>query len=145
MLRSTFSTTTIASSTTMPIASTSPNRVKVLIEKPSTYSAANVPTIDTGTAINGMIEARQVCRNRITTSTTSAIASSSVDTTALTESRTKMVVSYTASYFTPAGNCLVSSSMVWMTESRISSALAPGAWKIPIPTAFLPSSCERSV
>ena len=93
MLRSTFSTTTIASSTTMPIASTSPNSVSVLIEKPSRYSAANVPTIDTGTAISGMIEARQVCRNRITTSTTSSTASSSVVTTALIESRTKMVVS----------------------------------------------------
>jgi hypothetical protein len=32
ILRSTFSTTTMASSTTMPIASTSPNRVSVLIE-----------------------------------------------------------------------------------------------------------------
>ena len=37
-----------------------------------------MPTIDTGTATSGMIEARQVCRNRITTSTTSAIASNSV-------------------------------------------------------------------
>jgi hypothetical protein len=34
MLRSTFSTTTIASSTTMPMASTSPNSVSALIEKP---------------------------------------------------------------------------------------------------------------
>src|ERR1700751_1399389 len=85
MLRSTFSTTTIASSTTMPIASTRPNSVSVLIEKPSTYSAANVPTTETGTAINGMIEARQVCRNRITTSTTSRTASSNVVTTALIE------------------------------------------------------------
>jgi hypothetical protein len=74
MLRSTFSTTTMASSTTMPIASTRPNRLSVLIEKPSRYSAAKVPTTDTGTASSGMIEARQVCRNRITTSTTSAIA-----------------------------------------------------------------------
>lgn len=32
MWRSMFSTTTIASSTTMPIASTSPNRVSTLIE-----------------------------------------------------------------------------------------------------------------
>ena len=32
MLRSAFSTTTIASSTTMPIASTRPNSVSVLIE-----------------------------------------------------------------------------------------------------------------
>ena len=34
MRRSTFSSTTIASSTTMPIASTMPNSVSVLIEKP---------------------------------------------------------------------------------------------------------------
>ncbi|MNV79880.1 hypothetical protein D3C71_1734500 [compost metagenome] len=129
----------------MPMASTRPNRLKALIEKPSTYNAANVPTIDTGTAINGMIEARQVCRNRITTSTTRAMASSSVVTTALIESRTKMVVSYTASYFTSAGKVFCISSIVAITASRISSALAPGAWKMPMPTAFLPSSCERSV
>ena len=43
------------------------------------------------TAINGMIEARQVCRNKITTSTTSTTASSSVCTTARIESRTKTV------------------------------------------------------
>ncbi|MNI16458.1 hypothetical protein D3C73_697930 [compost metagenome] len=129
----------------MPMASTRPNRLSVLIEKPSRYSAPNVPTIDTGTAMSGMIEARQVCRNRITTSTTSAMASSRVETTALIESRTKMVVSYTASYFTSAGMVFCISSMLAITASRISSALAPGAWKIPIPTAFLPSSCERSV
>ena len=34
MLRSTFSTTTIASSTTMPIASTRPNSDRLLSEKP---------------------------------------------------------------------------------------------------------------
>ena len=35
MLRSTFSTTTIASSTTMPMASTRPNSDRALIEKPN--------------------------------------------------------------------------------------------------------------
>ena len=35
MCRSTFSTTTMASSTTMPIASTRPNSDSVLIEKPN--------------------------------------------------------------------------------------------------------------
>ena len=91
MLRSTFSTTTMASSTTMPMASTRPNRLSALIEKPNTCITAKVPTIDTGTASSGMIEARQVCRNRITTSTTSAIASSSVCTTASIEARTNWV------------------------------------------------------
>jgi len=77
----------------MPIARTRPNKVSVLIEKPSRYSTAKVPTTETGTAISGMIEARQVCRNRITTSTTNRIASPSVCTTALIESRTKIVLS----------------------------------------------------
>ena len=91
MLRSTFSTTTIASSTTMPIASTRPNSDSALMEKPNASISANVPTIDTGTAISGMMEARQVCRNTITTMTTSASASSSVSITALIESRTNTV------------------------------------------------------
>ena len=88
MWRSTFSTTTIASSTTMPIASTRPKSDSVLSEKPDTSITANVPTSDTGTAMSGMIDARQVCRNSSTTTTTSAIASNSVITTARIESRT---------------------------------------------------------
>ena len=91
MLRSTFSTTTIASSTTMPIASTRPNSDSAFSEKPNRYMTAKVPISDTGTAISGMIEARQVCRNRITTMTTSRIASSRVCTTALIEPRTNTV------------------------------------------------------
>ena len=83
----------MASSTTMPIASTRPNSVSALMEKPNTYITAKVPMIDTGTASSGMIEARQVCRNTITTSTTSAMASSRVCTTALIEARTNWVVS----------------------------------------------------
>ncbi|MNH34367.1 hypothetical protein D3C85_1582680 [compost metagenome] len=77
-MRSTFSTTTIASSTTTPIARTSPNKLKALIENPMASMTAKVPTTETGTASNGMIEARQVCRNTITTTTTSRIASSRV-------------------------------------------------------------------
>jgi hypothetical protein len=79
--RSTFSTTTIASSTTMPIASTSPKSVSTLIEKPSSHSTANEPMMDTGTATSGINEARHVCRKRTTTMTTSAIASSRVSIT----------------------------------------------------------------
>ena len=91
MCRSTFSTTTIASSTTMPMASTRPNSDSVLSENPSPSITANVPTSDTGTATSGMIEARQVCRKTTTTMTTSRIASNSVWTTALIDSRTKTV------------------------------------------------------
>ena len=91
MFRSTFSTTTMASSTTIPIASTSPNNDSALIEKPNISIRPNVPMMDTGTASNGMIDARHVCRNRITTSTTSATASSSVCVTASMLERTNCV------------------------------------------------------
>ena len=55
------------------------------------HSTANVPTMDTGTAASGMIDARQLCRNSTTTSTTRISASTSVSTTALIECRTKFV------------------------------------------------------
>ncbi|MCY1422234.1 hypothetical protein D9M71_379100 [compost metagenome] len=91
IFRSTFSTTTMASSTTIPMASTRPNSDRALSEKPNRCITAKVPIKDTGTATSGMIEARQVCRNRITTSTTSTRASNRVWTTASMEPRTKMV------------------------------------------------------
>ena len=91
MCRSTFSTTTIASSTTMPIASTRPKSDSVLSEKPSPSITANVPTSETGTATSGMIDARHVCRNTTTTMTTRRIASNRVSATALIDSRTKTV------------------------------------------------------
>jgi len=80
-------TTTIASSTTMPMASTMPKSERLLSEKPNTFITASVPISDTGTARSGMIDARQVCRNTTTTSTTSSKASSSVCITAVMDSR----------------------------------------------------------
>ena len=53
MQREAFSTTTMASSTTMPMASTSPNRVRVLMENPNPLSTAKVPTRDTGMGDGG--------------------------------------------------------------------------------------------
>ena len=64
MMRSTFSSTTIASSTTMPIASTMPNSVSMLIEKPNRNMAANVPISDTGTASIGMMRGAPVLQEQ---------------------------------------------------------------------------------
>jgi hypothetical protein len=88
MCRSTFSTTTMASSTTMPMERTRPKSDSVFSEKPSPSITAKVPTSDTGTATSGMIEARHVCRKTITTTTTRRTASNSVTTTARIDSRT---------------------------------------------------------
>ena len=101
MCRSTFSTTTIASSTTMPIASTRPNIESVLMEKPDASMTANVPTIEIGTAASGMIDARHVCKKSTTTSTTISVASSSVRITSRIDSRTNTVGSYTADQSSP--------------------------------------------
>ena len=51
--RSTFSTTTIASSTTSPMASTMPSMLMVLSENPITSITANVAMSDTGMATAG--------------------------------------------------------------------------------------------
>ena len=75
----------------MPMASTRPNSVSTLIEKPNASIRLKVPMIDTGTAASGMIEARHVCRNTSTTMTTSRIAMNKVSITALIESRTNCV------------------------------------------------------
>src|SRR6202140_2240356 len=49
--RSTFSITTIASSTTSPVANVIPNSVNVLIENPNNFTKINVPINETGIVI----------------------------------------------------------------------------------------------
>ena len=93
MLRSTFSTTTIASSTTMPMASTRPKSERLFSEKPKRAMKMNVPISETGTATIGMIVARQFWRKIRTTRKTSANASKSVWTTLATDSSMNWVVS----------------------------------------------------
>jgi hypothetical protein len=126
MIRSTFSITTIASSTTMPIARTSPNSVSVLMVKPSACSPRKVPMMLTGTAIIGITVARQLLRKRNTTSVTSSIASISVLTTSSIEAVMKGVVSNGTANRTPAGKLFASSSIRRTTWSRASSWLAVG-------------------
>ena len=65
----------MASSTTMPMASTSPNSDRLFSENPSSAMMANVPISDTGTAIIGTMVARQFCRKTSTTMKTSTNAS----------------------------------------------------------------------
>src|SRR5262249_1344917 len=91
MLRSTFSTTTIASSTTMPTANTSPNRARLLTDMPAAARIVKVPISETGIAMTGMIVARQFCRKMKTTPTTSRIATNMVTMTSLTDFEMKTV------------------------------------------------------
>ena len=93
MWRATPSTMTIASSTTMPIASTMPNRVERLTVKPSAAIAAKAPMMVTGTVVAGTSVARQSCRKTRMTISTRMPASIRVMYTSLIEVLTKAVVS----------------------------------------------------
>ena len=60
------------------MASTRPNSVSTLMEKPSGSITANVPSSAMGTTSVGMSVARRFCMNSIITRNTSTTASSSV-------------------------------------------------------------------
>src|SRR5580700_4684865 len=104
MCRCTFSITTIASSTTSPVASVIPNSVSELMENPKILMNRNVPISDTGIVTAGIIVARQSCRNRKMTIMTMTIASASVFSTSRIESETTVVVSTAIIPFNPGGN-----------------------------------------
>ena len=93
IIRSTFSTTTMASSTRSPIASTMANIVSILMEYPNSPRIANVPKSTTGTAMVGISVARILPRKSSMTRKTSRMASKSVLTTSLIATLMKGVVS----------------------------------------------------
>ena len=89
----TASTTTMASSTTIPMASTRPNIESVLTENPSMGKKMNVPMRETGMVSNGMIVARKFWRKMNTTSVTRISASTNVFRISWIEASTAGVVS----------------------------------------------------
>ena len=93
IMRSTFSMTTIASSTIIPIASTIPNMVSTLIEKPASSMTENVPSNAIGATIAGIKVYRTLCKKINMTIKTNAIASSNVMITFSIEIFTKGAVS----------------------------------------------------
>lgn len=64
MIRSTFSTTTMASSTTSPMASTIASRVSRLTLKPKASISAAAPSIDRGMVATGISTLRSEPRQR---------------------------------------------------------------------------------
>ncbi len=100
----------------------------MLSEKPRAAKTAKVPTSDTGMAAIGMIEARQVCRNRMTTSTTSTIATTMAMTTSWTDWVMNTVASYWFSYATPGGKSLANSAMVLRISRAVVSSFEAG-WR----------------
>ncbi len=139
MCRSMFSITTIASSTTVPVASTMPKSVKVLIENPNNFTNAKVPMSDTGMVRAGIRVLRQFCRNRNNTSTTSTMASASVFSTSTIDSRTTPTLSNASRASRPGGKFFSRRAMVSCTPWNVSRALADGSSWMPRPDASNPA------
>ena len=125
--RVTFSTTTMASSTTMAMASIKPKSVSVLIENPNAAITANVPISDTGIVRQGISTALQFCKKRNMTSTTRMVASTKVFSTSLMESCTTSVVSSVIWYSIPCGKASANSSIRSFTPFATSRELEPGS------------------
>ena len=142
---STFSSTTIASSTTIPIANIMAKSVSKLMVKPSKYKPAKVPISEIGTAIIGMSVARQLCKNKNTTNTTRIKASPSVLKTSSMVAFTNSLVSYGMLYSIPSGKRSFSSSIFNLMLFAVSSALAPDCKNTPSATPGWPFNAERTL
>ena len=102
--RSTFSTITIASSTTRPTERTMASSVRRLIVNPATSIRNTAPTREIGIATTGMIRARIEPRNRkITTITINSVSESVVRTSSMA-SWMYSVESYGMPTVSPAGS-----------------------------------------
>lgn len=91
--RKMFSVTTIPSSTTSPVASTIPSKVRMLIEKPARYMMKKVAMSEIGISISGRRAIFQLRKKKKMTSTTRENAINSVSSTSSRERRTFRVLS----------------------------------------------------
>src|ERR1700676_844637 len=98
----------MASSTTIPIASTKPNMGSVLIVNPNGIKKQKVPNIDTGIASTGIKVERQVCKSRKTTMATSRNVFNNVTTTSCIETFTTVTDSKGTLYSTSEGKVCLS-------------------------------------
>ena len=95
--------TTMASSTTRPVARVMPKSVSELIEKLKIRMNAKVPMSETGMVTAGMMVARQSSRKRKMTVMTMRTASSSVMSTSRMDCSTAVVSSNAIAYSRPGG------------------------------------------
>ena len=130
--RDAFSTTTIASSTTIAIANTNPNNVNKFMENPRSRITANVPNNEIGIVNAGMMTARKFCKNKNITKITNNVVSAIVTKTSSMEAVTNLVLSITMFMLMPSGRKCCSSFTLAFTSLATSKALEPGIWLIPM-------------
>ena len=138
MFRSTFSTTTMASSTTRPTASTMASSVSRFTVKPNTCMRKTAPMSETGIATSGTSTVRSEPRNRKMTTMTISTVSVSVWTTSWMALLMYVVESKATSPFMPVGSSARTSSISLRTLAMTSTELALGSTHTPMNTARLP-------
>ena len=141
----TASTTTIASSTTIPIASTSPNNDRTLTVNPNIGKTINAPSNETGIATVGISVALQSWIKTKTTNITRSNAIIKVITISSIPAVIGAVASREISYFTLSGKDCESSAIVDFTDSASSTAFEPGAWYKAIIEDSLPFSLVNAL
>ncbi len=123
-----FSITTMASSTTKPVAMVIAMSVRLLMLKPARYITPKVPTRESGTATLGMAVAAAFLRNRKITITTSPMAIASSIFTSRTEARMVVVRSESRVSSTAPGSDARSCGSSLLTRSTTSITFEPG-WR----------------
>ena len=129
--REMFSSTTMASSTTRPVATISAISDRLFSEKPHRYITAKLPTSETGTAATGMMAARTLARNSSTTTMTRATAISSDRSASSSVARMAGERSLATCSSTPPGRKARRAGISAVIASTVSMMLASG-WRLMI-------------
>ncbi len=136
--REIFSITTIASSTTNPLAIASAIRDKLSSENPHRYITVHVPISETGTATAGTNVAGTLRRKRNTTRITSATEISSVSSISVTDARIVSVRSRIVNRCSPFGIVACNAGIAALIASTVVIIFAPGCLKMIRFTECLP-------
>jgi len=132
------STTTMASSTTIAMASTMAERVSRLILNPISFSTKNVAINATGMAMAGINVERISCKKMYTTMNTRINASIKVLITSWIEANKKSLALCAILIFKPEGNVSEASSSTFSKSLMVCVALVPAIWYTIQDTALCP-------
>ena len=138
MFRSTFSTTTMASSTTRPTDRTMASRVNRFSEKPNSCIRKTAPIRDSGMATTGTSTVRSEPRKRKMTMMTMPMVSIRVPRTSWMALSMYLVASNAMVPLSPVGSSLWTLASSARTRLMTSSALAFGSTHTPMKTARAP-------
>ena len=133
-----FSSTIIASSTTMPMERLRPRSVNVFKVKPAKYKKINVPTTEVGMENKTFTVEAQDPRKIQHTMAVRKADSSKVKFNSLTACSIYFVLSKFTSSFIPSGRPLRTSSILARIAFATPTAFEPRCLKIPRPTPGTP-------